>query len=160
MTKNTYNPEDFDYSLPTNHHERRRRSSINCSSPQIVDQSFKKMCDINNIMAQYAKTGMLPHFKQCNPRYIDTTELPNLMEAYDIVKHAQDQFYELPSAVRKAMDHNPANLEQFLSDPENTSFLLKHGVLEDTTPKPRENTLTEGDIKNLKGAISASEIVP
>lgn len=142
----------------TNHHELRERRQIDCSHPKLTDQSFAKMCDINTIMAQYAKTGMLPHFKKADPQFIDTTELPSLMDAHAAVNHSKKLFNDLPAVIRRAMDNNPANLENYLSDPENQKFLLKHGVLEDKTPKPKENTLTEKDIANLKAALSAGNI--
>lgn len=102
----------------------------------LTDQSFKKMCDINLIMKKYVEKGELPNFKTKTPRYVDNTQIPTLLEAHEIVQKAKEMFYELPSQVRKAMDNNPANLEIFISDPENEKLLTKHGLLvEKTTPK-------------------------
>lgn len=113
----------------TNHHELRRDVSIDCSEPVLTDQSYKNACDINLIMANYAKTGMLPHFQTSQPQYIDNTEIPNLMEAFEITRHATDLFNQLPADVRRLMDNNPANLEEFVNNPENKDILLKNGVL-------------------------------
>lgn len=113
----------------TNHHELRRSTTIDCSEPKITDQSYKSMCDINNIMANFAKTGMLSHTTTIQPTFVDNTLIPSLEHAHDIVKAATTAFYELPPTVRKLMDNNPQNLENFVQDPENSEILQKHGIL-------------------------------
>lgn len=129
----------------TNHHELRRDVSIDCSSPILTDQSYKNACDINIIMANYAKTGLLPDSGMKQPFYIDNTEIPNLMEAFDISNRAIDMFYELPADVRKLMDNNPANLENFVLNPENTDILRKHGILLNKNSQVTEQAKTGGD---------------
>ena len=84
----------------TNHHELRRDVSIDCSSPILTDQSYKNACDINIIMANYAKTGLLPTFREQNPIYIDNTTIPNLMEAFEISNRAIEMFNDLPPMYR------------------------------------------------------------
>ena len=70
----------------TNHHQELRRDiSIDCSEPKLTDQSYKNMCDINVIMANYAKTGVFGHINNNEPRYVDNTTVPNLEEAYAIL---------------------------------------------------------------------------
>lgn len=121
--------------------EQRIDVSIDCSSPQLTDQSYAQSCDINNIMAQYAKTGMLPLQQNAQPSYIDNTMIPNLEEAFNIVKLASEAFYELPAYIRRQMDNDPAMLEIFVSNPENEDVLIKYGVL-----KPKEPVLTHDNI--------------
>jgi len=116
--------------------EKRKRSQLKCEDPSLTDQSMKNACDINHIIDYYSKTGTLPHFKEKVPRYIDTTQLPNLMTAFDTVNHAKTLFAELPPKIRKLMDNNPANLEGFLLDRENHDMLIKAGVL--STPEKPE----------------------
>ena len=113
----------------TNHHELRRDVSIDCSSPILTDQSYKNACDINIIMANYAKTGLLPTFREQNPIYIDNTTIPNLMEAFEISNRAIEMFNDLPPDVRRLMDNDPANLEQFVLNPENAEILAKNGMI-------------------------------
>jgi len=121
----------------TNHHELRQRSSLDCSSPQITDQSYKNACDINNIMANYVKTGMLPQTNSSEPRYVDNTLIPSLEIAHNVIKQAQDAFQALPPYIRKLMDNDPSKLESFISDPENTHLLIKYGL---ATEKIQEKT--------------------
>ena len=100
----------------TNHHELRRRTTIDCSSPVLTDQSYKNACDINVIMEQYAKTGLLPHQTSLEPQYLDNTLVPSLEIAFDIVSAASDAFFSLPPDIRKLMDNDPSQLENFISD--------------------------------------------
>lgn len=122
----------------TNHHELRRDISIDCSEPKLTDQSFKNQCDINVIMANYAKTGVFGHVNRSEPKYIDNSNIPSLEQAFEVVYAAEEAFYELPADIRKLMDNNPSQLENFISNKENADLLLKHGVLMERK-KPEES---------------------
>ena len=126
----------------TNHTELRIRRQIDCSEPVLTDQSSKNSCDINVIMANYQKTGMFSHVSPHQPAYIDNTTIPNLVQAFSIARMASDMFMELPAYIRKLMDNNPANLENFIADSENREILLKHGILtsKPTTDIPKTTT--------------------
>lgn len=117
----------------TNHSELRTRKSIDCSSPKLTDQSFKNQCDVNIIMENYAKTGMLSHVTTITPTFTDNTLVPSLEDAFNIVNRAEEAFSELPPAIRKLMDNNPSNLELFIQNPDNQEILVKHGVLVEKT---------------------------
>ena len=100
-----------------------------CDEKSLTDQSEAGMCDINNIMKLYGKTGHLPQFKQKIAQYIDQTEIPNFTDAHNILQNAVEMFYELPSEIRQLMDHDPKNLESFIADPKNVDLLVQHGLL-------------------------------
>jgi hypothetical protein len=87
------------------------------------------MCDINNIMANYAKTGMFSHTTTIEPTFVDNTLVPSLERAHELVNAARTAFYELPPTIRKLMDNDPKNLEKFIQDPDNRAILEKHGIL-------------------------------
>lgn len=136
---------------------KRIRVQHDFSHPKITDPSYQKMCDINFIMAQYAKTGMLPHYKEKSPQYIDNTQLPDLIGAFNLVNDARELFQDLPAIVRKAMDNDPSQLESFVSDENNQAFLLQHGVLEQIQKPEQPNSLSQQDIANLKDALQTTE---
>lgn len=135
----------------TNHHELRRDVSIDCSSPIITDQSYKNECDINLIMANYAKTGLLSHVTTIQPKYVDNSIIPNLETAFDIVNAAEESFYSLPPDIRRLMDNDPSQLEIFISDPKNQRILTENGIL---IEKPTNTTQKESDkkVENLKNS--------
>lgn len=106
------------------------RHSIDFSDAKdLTDQSFKKSCDINNIMKSYEKTGLLPEVNKALARYVDNTTAIPLELAYERINEAKALFHELPLAIRKQMDNDPTQLEAFLSNPDNHDQLLKHGLL-------------------------------
>ncbi|UYD39211.1 MAG: internal scaffolding protein [Wigfec virus K19_151] len=121
-----------------------------------ADQSFKKQCDINNIMEQYAKTGMLPNQTHQTPQFIDCSQVTDLQTAFNIANNAIESFNSLPPEVRKAMDNNPANLESFILDENNTELLKKHNIL---ITQPIETTLKDVNetLKTLKEAQKPTE---
>lgn len=129
----------------TNNLFQRRSIKLNCSEPQLTDQKWKKSCDINNIMKQYAKTGLLPQFMSKTPRFVDNTAIPDLITASEAVNRAYELFYELPSAVRKAMGNDHSQLENFIADEANHDFLRKHGVL-----APVKTQLKEAQASEIK----------
>lgn len=134
----------------SNPHER-KSIKIDCSEPSLTDQSYKKSTDINNIMSQYAKTGMLPNFRNKTPIYIDQTDIPDTITSFNVVNRARELFQQLPPIVRKAMDNNPALMENYIADPENTDFLVKHGVLTKKQDAVQKSIFAPQDLEFLKG---------
>lgn len=134
----------------TNPHER-VRSIINCSEPKLVDESQAKSTDINNIMDQYRRTGMLPMYSKRQPMYIDETLLPDAITSFNKLNEARELFLQLPSIVRKAMDNDPSKMEEFISNQENQDFLLKHKVLIKKEEPQQKSIFTPQDLEILKG---------
>lgn len=118
-----------------------------------VDQSHKAMCDIKGIMESYSKTGHLPYVNQKEPVYADVSNLPSFMEAHEIVQEAREAFMELPAAVRKKLDNNPANLEEYLSQEENWEEAAKYGLIE-KIHKPLQ--MTDPNLPEQKQADSGA----
>lgn len=114
----------------TSHYELRRRTTYKCSGSVKTDPSFKKSCDINNIVNSYKKTGVLsgnrPHLGQ----YIDASSVPTLETAFEASNLALNEFMKLPATLRKLIDNDPSKLESFLLDEKNHKLLVEHGVLE------------------------------
>ena len=101
-----------------------------CNDKSLTDQSSKNMCDINLIMKQYQKTGLLPQFNSKVGQYLDVSEVLSFEEAHEIINLGKELFYELPSEVRKLMNHDPSQLEAFLADENNYDVCLKYGLVE------------------------------
>jgi len=119
-----------------------------------VDQSMKNACDINIIMLQYAKTGMLPHFPKKTEQYIDNTQFPPFLEAFETVQKARDLFYELPAPIRLLMSNDPSQLDMFIADPNNQPILLQYGVMTPKKPKAEPETTLKDVVAALKSKNS------
>lgn len=100
--------------------------------PSKTDKSFAKECDINEIMARYAKTGEITHVARRQGVFADVSMMTNLVDAFSMVERAADAFSLLPSALREKLGNDPANFAGWLQDPSNHDEAIKFGLLERT----------------------------
>jgi len=138
---------------------KRKRVHPKLSDVKLVDQSQKNLCDINCIMERYRKTGMLPQFKQKFPMFIDNTGVKSVEEAHALVNEANFLFDQIPSKLRKLMDNNPANLIDFVNNPENEKICLEYGLIEPQAvtsakvqPEAENSTVDTKETVNSQGA--------
>lgn len=94
----------------------------------MTKQSEKDSADINNIMARYQKTGILPDLIKKEPRYGDFSEVTSYMDAIQIVQLAEEQFSALDAHIRKRFDNDPSKFLDFVHDPKNQDELVKMGL--------------------------------
>lgn len=82
--------------------------------PSRTKQEFKHEVNINEIIARMRRGIQPPPWMTANtPRYGDFTNLPaSFQEAYAIVEAGEAAFASLPLEFRRALDHNPANLDK------------------------------------------------
>ncbi|WNK15100.1 MAG: internal scaffolding protein [Microvirus sp.] len=93
-----------------------------------TQQQFKAESDINTIMGQYMRTGVMPSLNDPNTgRYIDATGL-EYQAAMEMVASANSMFHNLPSALRARFSNNPAEFLNFAENPDNQAELSKLGV--------------------------------
>ena len=107
------------------------KKGIEFSEPTMTIQSEKDNCDINVIMNRYATCGTpLPYRTDgVQPVYADVSELGDYMQNYQRCKQAEEMFNSLPSALRKELDNNPANLISFIQDEKNKERCYEYGLL-------------------------------
>ena len=106
------------------------KEGIKFSQPSMTVQSEKDNCDINVIMNRYATCGTpLPIRQDIEPVYADVAELGDYMENFQRCKQAEEMFNALPSALRKELDNNPANLLPFIQNEDNKERCYEYGLL-------------------------------
>lgn len=93
----------------------------------LTEQHHKDACDINNILSGYA--GPLMNHVRQNGQYIDVPAVDDYHHAMNITLKAQQMFDDLPAAVRKEMDNDPAKFLDFVSNPENVERMGELGLL-------------------------------
>mgnify|MGYP000686875154 CR=1 FL=1 len=96
-------------------------------------QSFKNECDVNNILKNYNKTGIMPEGNPGEYRDLDGTDYQEYMQT---VASANSMFEELPSALRKRFKNDPAQLLSFVHDDKNVDEAHKLGLLRDDYQPP------------------------
>lgn len=99
----------------------------------LTRQEFAQECDINNLMSQYEKTGVINHFNRGEPQYVDFTAVPDLQESLHILGEATVAFNSLPAVVRKEFDNDPTKFLEFASNPDNIDKMREYGL---AAPKP------------------------
>lgn len=108
---------------------------IDCSTPVITKQSFKDECDINNIMMKYIRTGLVDHVNRYQGRYGDFSDVPDMLQAFDIIERSEEMFNSLPSDIRKDFNNDVVAFLEFAQDPANTDALKEYGLIpDDRTP--------------------------
>lgn len=98
---------------------------VDCSDlPSLTRQEFADECDINKLMQKYETTGILPsNTNSAQPRYLDVSNVPDLMQAHAILNDATTSFMALPATVRRDFDNDPIKFIHFAENPENLEKL-------------------------------------
>ena len=100
------------------------------TEPSMTEQHFKDECDINNIVATYQQTGVLPSGDR-QPLFGDFADFPqDLMSAQHYFDEAQDRFMQLDANIRKEFGNNPAMLLDFIRDEKNRDRAIELGLIE------------------------------
>lgn len=104
---------------------------------------FTRECDINLLV----RKGIIENTHPLN--YMDVSQTPSFEDAFEVVQYAQQTFNALPAAVRKLIDNDPAQLQNFIKNPENADLLVKYNLVK---PKQKLDELTQNNktTKNTK----------
>lgn len=123
-----------DYSLPTTTPEMRAF----CQRPGLVgddgrpqyrtEQVHKDICDVNNIIRQYDKRGLITHVSKIEAKYGDLSGL-DFKHMQDTICNAKKMFEELPSKIRNRFKNDPKELIEFMDDPENREEAIQLGII-------------------------------
>lgn len=121
--------------------------------PSMTKQEFADECDINNIMRNYARTGMISHVNKYQGSYEDVSGAVSFHEAQEIVKKAEEMFYTVPSAVRSKFDNDPGKFLDFVLDDRNRDEMQKMGLLKEVA---RVNSEVRQEVSSTGPAVEKS----
>lgn len=142
--KNHIAPDAFPAPVPLQYIPSNRMGDIDFGDePSLTKQSEADSCDINKIMGQYEKTGLLPHINHYQGRYEDLGDARSYHENLNSVIAAQDAFDSLPASIRTRFHNDPALFLDFVSDPDNKEEMEKMGLLPSPAVVQAPNTETE-----------------
>jgi phage internal scaffolding protein len=107
---------------------------LNKKSVSLTIQSERENVNINNIVAKAKKTGVLGSGlpAQRKERYGDFSSSEDFLSQQNKIVEFKTMFDNLPSDVRNRFNNNPAQLLDFVADPENKEEAIELGLL----PKP------------------------
>lgn len=122
--------------------------------PSRTRQDMADECDVNNIMAKYEHTGVLPQVG--NPYYADFTSVPNtLQEAMHQMHDATEAFMTLPAKVRREFDNDPAKFVDFAMQDDNLDQMIDWG-LAPPRPAPEAPEVAPGASAPASGGAPAA----
>jgi len=105
------------------------------TKPSRTDTSKADETDINFIVNKFMKTGqmLVDSRRHGQGSYADVSIQPkDLMESYHLIRTAENAFAQLPAKTREFFLNDPANVIDFLSDPNNRDKAVELGLI----PKP------------------------
>jgi hypothetical protein len=97
------------------------------TGPGLTEQAHKEQCDINLILKDYTRTGLIKHAKQNAGRYDDFTSV-DYEKAQNTVAQVKSLFEGLPSSIRLEFNHNPSEFLNYMQNPDNADLLAKRGI--------------------------------
>lgn len=109
------------------------RVTFHSGDQVITKQSHKQECDINNILKQYQRTGIINHINRNQPQYMELPDQLDYQQSINTILQAQDAFASLPAVVRNHFNNDPAAFLAAFTDPAQSDYLRDHGFL---NPKP------------------------
>ena len=117
------------------------------TEPSMTEQHFKDECDINNIVAQYQATGVLPQGNR-EPLFGDFADFPqDLMSAQSYFDEAQARFMQLDAQLRKEFNNNPAELLAFIQNEANRDRAVELGLIDRPPTVQQQETLVSSSVE-------------
>lgn len=101
----------------------------------LTKQSMKQECDINFIIQQFSKTGVIQHQKSYEGQYGDFMTI-DFHEAMNVVAEANSMFESVPAAIRKEFGNDPKRFLDFVTNPENDDKLREMRLIPPIAPPP------------------------
>lgn len=95
----------------------------------MTKQSHKSECDINNILKQYSRTGIITHISQNKPLYTDLPSDLDYQTSLNQIIQAETAFNALPSRVRDSFNNDPETFLTAFHDPAQRGRLEELGLL-------------------------------
>ena len=106
-----------------------------CQEKGRTQQNFVKECDINVLMAQSERNGIIDHFNRYRGEYADVTGTLDFHAAQNAVIAAAEAFMSLPARVRAKFANDPGAFLAFVEDPENEDEMREIGLLPPAKPE-------------------------
>lgn len=106
------------------------------TQPSMTKQSFAQETDVNWIVAQYQRTGVLAHRDVHEGNYGEFDHAVDFHEALNIVREAEELFMTVPSNIRNQFENDPGQFLAFVQDPANIEEMREMGLAKPQRPEP------------------------
>ena len=119
-------------------HRPHKRVHPDLGGPSRTKQSFKKECDINEILRQFHKSGVITHVQKTQGQYQDFINGVTYHQAMNVIADANSMFETVPAKIRAMFDNDPAKFLDFVQNDENEEQMRELGLLQKAPEAPYE----------------------
>lgn len=126
------------YIYPDTTKAKRKFRVVTITGPGQTEQAHKKECDMNYILRNYHRTGLITHAKTYEGQY-DDVSVQDFQEAMFLVDKAKAMYGELPSNIREQFA-GPQKFLEFVNNPENRPKMQEMGILPGVDGKRADGT--------------------
>jgi hypothetical protein len=123
-----------------------------------TEQAHKKQCDMNYILRNYQKTGLITHSKKYQGAY-DDVEVQDFNDAMLIVDKATNMYQDLPSNIRERFN-GPVDFIKFVNNPGNADEMKRMGILRGNDGLKADATPSGAPTKNDMNGDGVPDPVP
>jgi len=102
-------------------------SAVAFPEETLAQQHFKEHCDINRIVAQYAKTGLVPQ-SAATPMAEDFVGITDYHTAMNAIRRGDEAFSTLSADVREKFKNDAGRFVDFCLDPDNLDEVIALGL--------------------------------
>jgi phage internal scaffolding protein len=103
------------------------RVAVQCNDKSRTKQAMKDECDVNLIVKNFSRTGLIEHRNNHRGDYGEFSQI-DFHEAMNTVIKAEAMFMELPAKTRKEFLNDPGEFLAFVQNPENKDKLIEMGL--------------------------------
>lgn len=118
---------------------KRKRIQYKSDLPSMTQQHLQDECDVNSILAKYAKTGQISHVRNSSGTYADFSKMGTFKQNLDMVNEAMAEFMDLPAQLRAHFQNDPQQLIDFVSNDKNYDEAQKLGLIPASQIKEPKN---------------------
>lgn len=103
-------------------------AGLECKDPSLTVQSFAKDADLNVIARRFGITHPAQLGSPDPSQFRDTTNDPELRDILELKRQVHDSYLSLSPKLRKRF-RSPAEILEFLEDPDNAEEAIRLGLL-------------------------------
>ena len=126
------------------------------TGPGKTEQAHQEQCDINFILKDYHRTGLIKHAAKHEGRYDDVSSV-DFQDAMFLVTQAQQMFESLPANIRKRFGNDPGSFLEFTQDPGNQDEMQKMGIIKGNDGLDINNAQVNSPVKPPKDDSQPAE---
>lgn len=125
------------------------------STPRAAKQGFARETDVNVIVAQARRIGVIPQATVNPPRYVDNQGLEGFHKALTLITRVQQAFDLLPAKIREACGNKPEGYVSLITDKNRREQAIGLGLVKPPPPpkKGEKDPMPEAKKPDEKGDL-------